>query len=218
MPHCDSCPVRSTTTAAEPAVVECIDDQSWTLASRGEAVHLVALFRDPGIQDRRSIPTVLDLRLDDKGHLRAGRNCWVGPMLRSLGALPRGLHVALDNGVRCPCPKKDCDYHERVTHCLSATRSWLEKLRHPDGGYPGVLVCDKDLAHALASLGQLTNGDGSVWHIPSPFVAAIGQSVHCFCRPALICPHPAVVSRSARYRVHMNEIGLASAIRTLARL
>jgi len=223
--QCDSCPAGTTALTASPAAVECVGDVlTWAFVSPDQPVHLVALFRDPGIRDKRSVPTVLDLRNENDGHVRAGTNCWVGPMLRSLGNLPRGLRVALDNGVRCPCPRTaGCsEYRERVTHCLSATAPWLENLRHPDGGSPGVLVCNKDLAGALAGLGRLTWDDGSAWRLPPRFIDAIGQQVRCFGRPALVCPHPINLSPGKAYcglyDRRIKEIELASAIRALARL
>src|SRR5271154_5005244 len=203
MSKCDGCPAGTTVVAAAPAAVECAGDVlTWTSIPPNEPVHLVALFRDPGIKDNnRSIQTVLDLQHKD-GHVRAGSNCWVGRLLRSLGALPRGLRVALDNGVRCPCPKTAgyIEYRDRVIHCLSATAPWLENLRHPDGGSPGVLVCDNDLAGALAESGRLTRADGSAWLLPRRFIDAIGQPVRCFGRNALICPHPIMLSTGRKYR------------------
>lgn len=219
MPCCDGCPAGKADVVAQPASVECSGNVlTWRFVSPDAPVHLAALFRDPGIQDTRSVSTVLDLCPTENGHVRAGRQCWLGPMLRSLDDLPRGLRLALDNGVRCPCPTRTCRYSERVTHCLNATRSWLQSLRHPDGGSPALLVCDRDLARSFAFLGLLVREDGSTWEAPRPFVNAIGERVRCFDRPALICPHPMVVSRHPRYRDRMKAVGLASAIAVLARM
>lgn len=187
MPHCEGCPARKVDVVAEPASVECSGNVlTWRFVSPDAPVHLAALFRDPGIQHTRSVSTVLDLCPTDNGHVRAGRQCWLGPVLRSLDDLPRGLRLA--------------------------------SLRHPDGGSPALLVCDRDLARSFAFLGLLVREDGSAWEAPRPFVNAIGERVRCFDRPALICPHPVVVSRHPRYRERMKAVGLASAIAVLARM
>ena len=219
MPHCDGCPGGKAAVVAEPASVEYTGKVlAWKFLPSDAPVHLAALFRDPGIQDTRGVSTVLDLWRTDNGDVRAGERCWLKPILRTLEDLPGGLRLALDNGVRCPCPIATCDYSARVTLCLSATRSWLQGLRHPDGGFPSILVCDKDLARSLALLGLLSREDGSPWQPTRPFVEAIGERVRCFDRPALICPHPVVVSRQRCYRDRMKAIGLAVAIGHLARM
>jgi hypothetical protein len=225
---CDACPEQYGATpaqAAAPTAVEFTGDVlKWTFVPQEEPVHLVALFRDPGIEAERNVETVLDLRKDKNGYVRAGTNCWVRPLLRALGILPAGLRIALDNGVRCPCPKRaGCSkyaYAQRVASCLRATAPWLERLRHPDGGLPGVLLCDKDLVCVLAYLGRLTRDDGSAWFPPDKFIDALGQHVRYLGRPAIVCPHPIMLSRrhGKVYCQRIQETELSSSILALAKL
>jgi hypothetical protein len=221
--HCENCPdVRTAVTAAPIAVLRDDGILKWTAVSLDEPVHLVALFRDPGIRDNRVVPTVLDLRVDQSGFLVSGANCWIGHWLRSFGELPQGLRVALDNGVRCPWPKDSGAYEERAIYCLPPRASWVRGLQHPAGGFPGVLVCDSDLAGVMANLRQLTCEDGSDWRPPHRFVDAIGERVRCFGRDGLICPHPMMLSprfvHRDSYARRIKNTNLASAIRALARV
>jgi hypothetical protein len=82
-----------------------------------------------------------------------------------------------------------------------------------------VLVCDRDLACALAKLGLLRRADGSAWLPQRRFVDGIGERVRCFDRPALICPHPVLLCGpfSQVYRDRIKEIGLGPLITDLAK-
>ena len=97
------CPGCDGPWAAAPAGVRLREQGQWIRVPDDTPVHAALLFRDPGIRSGRRISTVLDLR-EQHGELIAGYACWVGSWLDALGELPTGLTVALDNGVRCPCP------------------------------------------------------------------------------------------------------------------
>lgn len=96
---CPTCPVRTALPAAQPAIVRLSADGSTWIALTGNLpVHLIALFREPGIKDGRVVPTVLDLRTREDGSLAAGQRCWVRPFLEALRGLPPGLTVAWITG------------------------------------------------------------------------------------------------------------------------
>src|SRR6266498_4955796 len=164
---CAQCPVQASVLAAAPAIVR-LDSGSktWMTLPEGTSVHLVALFRDPGISDNRTVPIVLDLWLRADGSLAAGRNCWVEPFLKALDGLPSGLTAALDNGVRCPHPQIAGSYADRARLCVGQTQQWIGSFVHPDGGKPGLLICDKDLACAYAELNLLVRPSGNAWKAP----------------------------------------------------
>jgi hypothetical protein len=197
---CSQCPVQTSALAARPAVVRLdTDGKTWTGLSEQTPVHLVALFRDPAIVDSRIVSVVLDLSSRPDGSLSAGRACWVEPFLKALSGLPPGLTVALDNGVRCPYPQQAGNYAARVRLCLSQTQKWITSLEHPEGGRPGLLICDKDLACAYTALGLLTRRNGEAWQAPARFLDAVGDEVvfnsgTAVCE-AIILAHPVLFSR-----------------------
>jgi len=214
--------------AAKPAIVRLEKSpSSWSLQPEGTPTHLAALFRDPGIANERIVSVVLDRASGPDGILKAGSDCWVRGFLKELSGLPRGLTVALDNGVRCPCPRKlgFHVYYGRVACCTAKTEHWLDSLKHPDGGKPGVLLCDKDLASCFGRMGLLTREDGSFWRSPSPFVSGVGSQLSLFGQNApafstMILAHPVLFSRqhAARYVAAFNEQEIPSKITRLARL
>ena len=192
-PPCEGCSARD---ATWPAIVEKVSGTEWKLAPDGNTVHLAALFRDPGISDDRHVPVVLDIRPDTRP-LRAGRDCWLGPFLEALRELPEGIRVALDNGVRCRRPirgdEQRTDYEARARRCHEETVLWFRRLVHPDGGRPGIAVCDKDLANSLGRAGHLTLADGSPFVPSGRFVDRVGTAVRYLEADAIILAHPALV-------------------------
>jgi len=217
--NCPSCP------AAAPAATSAIvrlepDAATWTLQPEGTPVHLLALFRDPAIVDGRAVQTVLDLRVRGDGRLIAGQRCWVGTFLRALEGIPPGITIALDNGVRCPCAKAEgpLEFRRRAACCHLATAAWHSRLRHPDGQPPGIAVCDKDLAEALADSGTLRHRDGTAWRCPSRFLDAVGAEVKYLDIESLILAHPAVLQWQEVYRQAFIGRKLGHQVRELARL
>lgn len=207
--------------ATRPAVVQLEPDgKSWMLVDEGTPVHIAALFRDPGIRDKRPVEVVLDLHLGEDRCLRAGENCWVGRFLRALQGLPAGIIVALDNGVRCPTPTKVGPevYKERAKHCHLRSRQWFSKLQSPDGEAPGIAICDKALACSLAELGLLRDRSGGPWREPERFVDSVGDEVTYMGVRAVILAHPVVLSRHAVYRQAFAARGIVSSLIQLARL
>ncbi len=139
---CAQCPAASRTLAAKPVAVELqADGTTWRRLPEDCRVHLLALFRDPGIVDSRTVSEVLDLHETSEGSLRAGAKCWVKPFLEALPNLRPGLKVGLDNGVRCPYPKVAGEYGERAGLCIEGVIQHLVSLKHPDGGHPGPGSC-----------------------------------------------------------------------------
>lgn len=219
---CSECPAWSLPVAC-PAVVQLAGDgESWMLLEEGTPVHIAALFRDPGIADERPVKVVLDLYLGQDGHLKAGRRCWVDKFLGALRGLPAGITVALDNGVRCPTPTKEGFevYKERAEHCHRRSERWFSALRHPDGGAPGIAICDKDLACSLAELGLLRNRNGGVWRKPARFVDAVGDKVTYLGVNAVILAHPVVFRRrwASVYHQAFAAKRIVSSLTQLARL
>lgn len=209
--------------AAHPAIVQLADDgKTWGLLPGGTQVHVAALFRDPEVNDKRSVEVVLDLHLGQDGRLKAGKNCWVNKFLEALRGLPPGFTVALDNGVRCPtATKKGFEvYKERAEHCHDQSGRWFSQLRHPDGGVPGIAICDKDLACSLTGLGLLRNCAGEAWCKPTRFVDAVGDEVTYLGAKAIILAHPVLFSRqhAEAYRQAFADKGVVSKLTHLARL
>jgi hypothetical protein len=195
---CRGCPAGAPEEAASSAIVR--REGSWNVWTRqppGTAVHLAALFRDPGIADGRPVKTVLDLRIGPNGELGAGKHCWVQAFLEALSGLPQGLTVALDNGVRCPTPKQAGSdaYYDRAAYCHERTKQWLQSLPHPNGGRPALALCDKDLACGLAKLGVLTRPDGTPWHPPGRFVDAVGENLRYLGLETIVLAHPSIFGR-----------------------
>lgn len=195
----DPCPGCPAAYAAAPATIRHRGSGAWRRLPDNTPVHLLALFRDPQIQDGRRVDVVLDLPL-------TSATChtprWLGDFLRALAELPVGLVVALDNGVRCPCGKTAgrATYFARANVCLGRTRTCLAALRHPDGGRPGVVICDRDLTDALAAAGTLALGTGAPWVSPDPWITAVGSEVTLLGEPALVLAHPVVLQRQRAYR------------------
>ncbi len=219
--NCSSCSVAEISPAAAPAIVQLsIDGTAWTLQPGTVPVHLLALFRDPAIQQGRSVPVVLDLSVREDGRLTAGRACWVRTFLDALGAFPGGMTIAIDNGVRCPCAIQlgESTYRSRAQACHAKTNDWHAALMHPDGKPPGIVICDKDLACALAHAGLLLRRDGAPWKCPARFVDAVGEPVTYLGVDALIGAHPVVVQRHRAYLEMFRERNLMQRIRTLARI
>ena len=219
---CTACPAWSLP-LARPAVVQLAGDgETWMLLDKGTPVHIAALFRDPGIADERPVEAVLDLHLGQDGCLKAGRRCWVDKFLRALQGLPAGITVALDNGVRCPTPRKEGFevYKDRAKHCHGRSEQWLSTLQHPDGGAPGIVICDKDLACSLAELGLLRNRNGGAWHQATRFVDAVGDDVTYLGVNSVILAHPVVFRRrhASVYRQALAAKGIISILTQLARL
>lgn len=219
--NCVNCPVMGRDSAAGPAIVRLSGDgASWSLQPSGTPVHLAVLFRDPAIRDGRSVPTVLDLRLRSNESLVTGRSCWARQFLSSLPGLPLGITIALDNGVRCPCPRKlkFAEYHQRASKCHEATATWHASLRHPDGTLPGIVLCDRHLAISLAKLRILTNRDGSTWRCRSRFIDSVGDEVTYLGADTLIAAHPVVLLRKPAYRDIFSDRKIVDRVRALARL
>ncbi len=219
---CSECPARSLP-IARPAVVQLAGDgETWMLLDEGTPVHIAALFRDPGITDERPVEVVLDLHRGPDGHLKAGRHCWVDKFLEALRGLPVGITVALDNGVRCPTPTNEGFevYKERAKHCHGQSVQWFSALEHPNGGAPGIAICDKDLARSLAELGLLRNRNGEVWRKPARFVDAVGDKVTYLGVNAIILAHPVIFRRryASVYRQAFAAKGIISSLTQLARL
>ena len=220
---CAGCPA-SIARVARPAMVQLADDgQTWSFVDEGAPVHLAALFRDPGIVAKRTVEVVLDLRLGQDGRLQAGKHCWMDRFLQALQGLPPGITVALDNGVRCPTPTKKHGfkvYQERAKHCHYRSDQWFSTLRHPDGGTPGIAICDKDLACSLTELGLLQNRRGGAWHCPQPFVNAVGDQVIYLGVNAVILAHPVIFTRrySTQYVQAFACKGIVSNLTQLARM
>lgn len=219
---CSECPARSLP-VARPAVVQLTGaGETWMLLEEGTPVHIAALFRDPGIADERLVKVVLDLHLGRNGHLKAGRRCWVDKFLEALRGLPVGITVALDNGVRCPTPTNEGfqAYKERAKHCHGQSEQWFSALQHPNGGAPGIAICDKDLACSLAELGLLRNRNGEAWRKPTRFVDAVGDQVTYLGVNAVILAHPVVFRRrhTSVYRQAFAAKGIISDLTQLARL
>jgi hypothetical protein len=208
---------------ARPAVVQLADDgETWMLLGEDTPVHIAVLFRDPGIADERRVEVVLDLHLGQDGRLRAGRRCWVDKFLGALQGLPAGIVVALDNGVRCPTPtKEDFEvYKERAKHCHGRSERWFATLQHPDGGAPGIAICDKNLVCSLAESGQLRDRNGGAWRKTTRFVDAVGDEVTYLGVNAVILAHPVVFRRryASEYRQAFGAKGIISSLTQLARL
>lgn len=165
----------------------------WHLVPEGSPVHLVALFRDPGIEDNREVQTVLDLHEVD-GRLRAGKSCWLDRMVEALYDLPVGISLALHNGVDIPCPKPDgmSRYARLLKEQLPERLAWIRRRRRPDNAQAGVLVCDRDLARALSGLGKLQTNTGA-WTEPRRFVEAVGTEIIFDGIRGMILAHPAVL-------------------------
>lgn len=176
----------------EPAVVRLESHGKWSLVKPPVlTVHLVALFRDPCIRRRRGVKVVLDLHESD-GHLIAGRRCWVRKFVDALCGLPSGLIVALDNGVRCDCPTKlgIAEYQRRAVACHARTAEWFSRLQHPHGGKPGIVICNRDLAHALAKFHLITRRDGASWSVSKRFVDSVGDEIAYLDTTAVVLAHP----------------------------
>src|ERR1044071_6978200 len=188
----DPCPGCPAAYAAAPATVRHDGKGAWRRMPDNTPAHLLALFRDPQIQDGRRVDVVLDLALTS-ATCRTPR--WLDDFLRALAELPVGLVVALDNGVRCPCGKTlgRSTYFARANVCLGRTRTCLAALRHPDGGHPGVVICDRDLADALAAAGTLALGTGAPWTSPDPWITAVGSAVTFLGDPPPLPAHPGVL-------------------------
>lgn len=218
---CDKCPVGSSARAARPAIVQLGHDGNWRLiADDCTVVHLVALFRDPGIVDSRVVERVLDLRVRPDGGLSAGKKgCWVRQFLKALSGIPVGLTVALDNGVRCPC-RTDEGYHgykKRAEYCHLRTAEWFGSLRHPDGGIPGIVICNKDLTCALAELGFLTKRNGENWRMPRRFVDALGTEITYLQADGIICGHPSNFLRRHN-KAYVNAVARRHLVKKLIQL
>lgn len=199
---CHGCPLQSWTAA--PARVVHRGNGKWDRAADDADVHLAALFRDPQVQAGRQIEIVLDLPAD-RSACRAG--AWLQRFTTALAALPIGLVVAIDNGVRCPCgtalgPKA---YEQRVGQCLPRTREWLASLKHPDGGRPGVVICDRTLTNALAKSGDLRMRNRSPWNSPKRWIDAVGKEIAILGHDGVVVAHPVVVQRIAAYRSVVSE-------------
>ena len=208
---------------AYPAIVQLTEDsQNWKYREKGTSVHIAALFRDPGISDRRTVEVVLDLHCGRDGYLYAGKRCWVGNFLEELQGLPAGITVALDNGVRCPTPTKEgyAVYNERARQCHERTVRWFSELQHPCGGSPNIVICDKDLACSLAELGLLRNRNGEIWHKPARFVDAVGDEVTYLGVKAVILAHPSLfyMRYASIYRQAFAEKRIVSVLTQLSRL
>ena len=221
---CPTCPDRASLLAAEPATVRLhTNGTTWTKQSAQTPVHLVAIFREPGISNNRIVSTVLDLWVQQDGSsLAAGRRCWIKPLLKALSGLPPGLTVALDNGVRCPCPQHTGGYHERINHCVGQTQHWLEGLVHPNGGQPGLLLCDKDLACSYSKLGLLLRQeDKQAWQAPFRFIDAVGEEVLFVSGKTtydgLILAHPVLFSRQ-HARAYIDAFQLKGVVQRLVTL
>lgn len=200
-PPCKGC---DASVATWPAIVEKVSATEWRLVPGGNPVHLAALFRDPGIRDDRVVPFVLDIRPGTRP-LRAGQECWVRPFLEALRRLPEGVRIALDNGVRCRRPirgdENRTDYEVRARRCHKESVLWFGQLVHPDGGRPGIAVCDKDLANSLGRAGLLTLADGSPFVPSDPFVDRVGTAVRYLDVDAIILAHPAVILAGRPFRL-----------------
>lgn len=203
-----------------PAIVRLeANGSGWASGSTDSRVHLVALFRDPGIVDVRSVSVVLDINTIG-GRLVTGQRCWVRQFLRALPDLSVGLTVALDNGVRCPCPKNMgvSEYAKRAAYCHRATQEWHARLMHPDGKPPGIVICDRDLAGSLADLELLRRRNGDLWRLPKTFIDAVGEEVTYLGVDALIGAHPDVLRRRDDYRKIFAERNMSQKIRRLSRM
>jgi hypothetical protein len=190
--------------AAGPARIEHQGNGAWIRAADDAAVHLAALFRDPQVQDGRPIDVVLDLTAD---RTKCPDRRWLWQLRQALASLPTGLVAAIDNGVRCPCgvgqgPKA---YAERVALCLEQTRTWLASLKHPNGGRPGVVLCDRTLTNTLAESGQLAMRDGTKWASPTRWLDAVGREITVLGHDGLVLAHPVVVQRIRAYRTVVSE-------------
>ena len=195
---CADCPAAY---AAAPAVVRHEGGGAWRRVPDSSRAHLAALFRDPGIETERRIDVVLDL---DPVPSRCARRTWHAHFLQALRTLPLGLVVALDNGVRCPRPQKGDParslYRDRARLCLARTREWLGAIQHPDGGRPGIVICDKDLAVVFCALGILLDRKGERWAPPHRWVNSVGNEMRFDGETALVLAHPMVVQYEPLYR------------------
>ncbi|MCZ6690218.1 MAG: hypothetical protein O7H41_11480 [Planctomycetota bacterium] len=190
---CPGCPVVG---FARPAILTHRDRGNWVEAAFDAEVNLVALFRDPGIHRKRHVQNVLDLVFSDDRGVRNQTHCWTDRFVQALGGLPGGLTVALENGVRCACPKHlglDA-YRHRLERCWPHTLSWLRSLPSNHERIPLVL-CDKDLIEGLASMGSLKLRSGEPWQSPRPFWKAVGRFVRVEGGAAIVLAHPIVVRR-----------------------
>ena len=201
---CADCPAAY---AAAAAVVRHEGGGVWKRMPDSSPAHLAALFRDPGIQTERRIDVVLDLDPDSG---RCVRRPWHAHFLQALSTLPSGLVVALDNGVRCPCPQKgDQDrglYRDRARLCLARTREWLGATQHPDGGRPGIVICDRDLAEVFCALGILLDRNGERWAPPRRWVDSVGNEMRFDGETALVLAHPVVLQREPVYRAAVEAV------------
>src|SRR5690606_18750870 len=130
--------------ATRPLNVLYTGNRCWVALKDGQPVHLIALFREPGIAKTRRIEHVLDIHQED-GVLRAGKNCWVSKILQCLADLPSGLGIALHNGVDVPLPKKrgfDA-FRAKAKEQWSDRKAWIKTQVHPDGRPPHLLLCDR---------------------------------------------------------------------------
>ena len=219
--NCDACPIAASSSAAAPAIVQLAEDGvTWKLLAEAAPVHLVALFRDPAVEQGRVVPMVLDLAQRPDGRLTAGRSCWVQQFLKALGKFPAGITISLDNGVRCPCGVQmgESVYRARALVCHSKTRERHATLFHPDGQPPGIVICDKDLTCSLSEAGQLTRSDGTPWTCPKRFIDAVGDSIRYLGVDALIAAHPVVLQRRQDYRDRFRQLNMMQRVRVLARM
>lgn len=168
----------------------------WSIAPSGKRPHIIALFRDPGIQTGRDIETVLDLIVTEDGFVKNRRHCWTAAFVNCFKSLPLGFTVALENGVRCPCPQKlgIPVYIERLRNCFPLTQALMCKWEE-NNQTPPIAVCDKDLSIALSKLGILTSVTGDFWEPMERFIESVGSSIQINNHAALILAHPIVVSR-----------------------
>jgi len=215
-PCSDSCNSASSTRSA---VVRKVGATSWTLLPDDSPVHLAALFRDPGIRDDRDVPLVLDLR-PESNPLRAGERCWVRRFVALMEALPNGIQIALDNGVRCRCPQSQGyqEYEKRVLNCHERTAQWFAKLKHLNGGKPGVVICDQDLCNALAAWGLMKRQNGQKWIPPRTFVKRVGAGIEYLGVNGLVLAHPSNLNYAHRVRYRKALMGAIPAVISLARL
>lgn len=222
-PNCCECPVQSIQLAAKPAIVRLSKDgRTWLWQESNVSVHLVALFRDPGIKDGRTVEYVLDLRSKQDNSVQAGINCWVKNFLNEMPGLPPGLTVALDNGVRCRCPVSlgPNVYEQRASFCHRKTEAWFGQLRHPDGGKPGIVLCDKDLTYSLKRLSLLLQPQGRRWDLPRQFLDLIGSAVVYLGADAVVLAHPVMFTQryQSRYAAAFKDRKIVHQLIQLARM
>lgn len=219
--NCPGCPLAAETRAAISVCARrSAVGNSWVVQPTGTAVHVVALFRDPAIHDKRTVSTVLDLFVGQRGEFFAGRTCWMRAFLEALDGLPTGFTAALDNGVRCPTANTlgfDI-YLERSKSCHLKTAAWHASLKHPDGNAPGVVICDRDLAKSLSQLGFLLSDDGTPWECPRRFLDCVGEQVRYLGVEALIAAHPVVLQRRPDYRQVFQDRRLIDRVLALAKI